>query len=140
MLTKHLYALLLGSLLFTACKKEDDASPANNSSKIIGNWKRSFTAADTNGNKMMDASEKVLASPGSYELLTFAPDGTCTDSFNNGGSGGKDLATYSVNGDWLTWTFTGTPSWVVKIYQLDDVALVIQDTSAPFIWLGYARQ
>jgi hypothetical protein len=134
---KHHPGILLISttLLFTACKKTDFAP----TSIIVGSWKKSFTATDTNMNNVLEASEKTTATD--YEVANFYSNGTFTDSLNDGnGMSVKFSGHYSLNGDWLTVTVPGFGSGTTKLIQLDTTTQIVQDTSRhPTEWTGYNR-
>ncbi len=68
-----LFVAAVATLAGVACKKDSNSTPSR-SQLIQGTWKPSFTANDKNGNKVLDADERVpTTDTGS---IVFKGDGT----------------------------------------------------------------
>ncbi len=84
---------LMGSILATSCKKDDNNKPVDTNKSVVGKWKTTLQGVDANNNKIWDQNEKKPVP--AAEVLTFdlKSDGTMivTDA-----SGDNISGTYKV--------------------------------------------
>ncbi len=128
---------ILGALLAAACKRSDDTPPDTNATRIVGSWRESYRAIDSNGNGQADSSERFASSY--YRMITFYANGSSHDTLFTNGVASSTEAAYTVDGDFLSIAFPGiSPS---RILQLDAGVLLLSDTSMhPALITGFNRQ
>lgn len=130
--------VLFAALAFSAasCSKDDDTPPQTNATRIIGSWRETFRAPDTNGNGIIDSNER--SNSGHYRVITFYTNGSVRDtSFINNVAGSIE-ASYTINELSLNILFPGIgPS---RILQLDETNLQLRDTAArPQLVTGFRK-
>lgn len=68
-----LTGLCITLIVFASCKKHNNPSVSDN---LVGTWKATYTATDTNGNGIMDPNERMVDTADANFRLVFNANGT----------------------------------------------------------------
>lgn len=120
-----------------SCKRDDEPAPDPNVTRIIGSWKESFRAIDSNANGQPDSSERRASTQ--YRVATFYTNGAVRDtSFINGVASSIE-ASYTIDARQLTIIFPGIPP--MRVLQLDENILTLRDsTRTPALITSFSKQ
>ncbi len=134
----------MGLIAVASCKKSSSGS----NSPIVGKWKITQDATDTNNNGVLDAGEKYTDSSNSIITFNSNNTGISTESFGT--------ATLSANFSWaltnnntalriISTDNTVTPAIMDTSYSIVDAitstTLIVRDTSSsPIQWTIFTKQ
>jgi hypothetical protein len=138
---QRLSRLVFFSGIFTvaaiSCKKEKDTPAETIATRIIGNWREIYSAADINANGQADSNER--SSSNYYHILSLYDNGNVHDTLYMNGVASSIDATYSISGDYLSIHFPDIAP--KRILQLDASALVLADTTqVPTVITAFNKQ
>lgn len=136
---KLILAAALGALVFQSCKKDDNSTT---SGSLVGNWKMTMYAADSNNDGMMQTSEQHILDTANYGYLQ-ASSTIMKDSLSL--DGGKLTLTYTYtfqNDTVYSNGFAGNEA-MFGVTKLDGSSLNTVEpggTGYPMVWRNYVRQ
>ena len=137
---------------FVSCKKSSSSGSVQNN--LLGTWKATSWAADTNHNGKLDPNEKmdITTSPNwNIDSITFRADGTCVQVGANGLDAHAYTWTLYNNNTDIKFVFTETgPIYgqisYSNINSLTSTNLIFQDTCTScggvysIYWITYTKQ
>jgi len=120
-----------------SCKKDPDPPAGDNATRIIGSWRQSYEAIDSNNNGRPDSSERIPTTD--YRVISFYSNGNVHDTAFVNDTASSRNSTYSVTGDYLSIFSRGlTPN---RILQLDAATLMLRDSSTrPAMITAFSKQ